>query len=143
METIDDERAIELIKEHLEIDISTDISDFENVDCHIYEENTTDGYSVYVVTNNPRSVSICEDVYYYDHDLADAFEEQIRYGDETFYIDEGLYDDIYLNDKLVEMFVENVEDIIENEDISITLKEINQLKEEYGIEDEEEEPEVA
>ena len=41
------------------------------------------------------------------------------------------------------MFVENVEDIIENEDISITLKEINQLKEEYGIEDEEEEPEVA
>jgi hypothetical protein len=143
METIDDERAIELIKEHLEIDISTNISDFENVDCHIYEESTTDGYSVYVVTNNPRSVSICEDVYYYDHDLADAFEEQIRYGDETFYIDEGLYDDIYLNDKLVEMFVENVEDIIENEDISITLKEINQLKEEYGIEDEEEEPEVA
>ena len=143
METIDDERAIELIKEHLEIDISTNIDDFENVDCHIYEENTTDGYSVYVVTNNPRSVSICEDVYYYDHDLADAFEEQIRYGDETFYIDEGLYDDIYLNDKLVEMFVENVEDIIENEDISITLKEINQLKEEYGIEDEEEEPEVA
>ena len=143
METIDDERAIELIKEHLEIDISTDISDFENVDCSIYEESTTDGYSVYVVTNNPRSVSICEDVYYYDHDLADAFEEQIRYGDETFYIDEGLYDDIYLNDKLVEMFVENVEYIIENEDISITLKEINQLKEEYGIEDEEEEPEVA
>ena len=143
METIDDERAIELVKEHLNIDISTNIDDFENVDSHIYEENTTDGYSVYVVTNNPRSVSICEDVYYYDHDLADAFEEQIRYGDETFYIDEGLYDDIYLNDKLVEMFVENVEDIIENEDISITLKEINQLKEEYGIEDEEEEPEVA
>ena len=48
-----------------------------------------------------------------------------------------------MDDKLVEMFVENVEDIIENEDISITLKEINQLKEEYGIEDEEEEPETA
>ena len=141
METIDDERAIELVKEHLNIDISTDISDFENVDCSIYEESTMDGYSVYVVTNNPRSVSICEDVYYYDHDLTHAFEEQIRYGSETFYIDEGIYDDIYLNDKLVEMFVENVEDIIENEDISITLKEINQLKEEYGIEDEE--PEVA
>ena len=138
METIDDERAIELIKEHLEIDISTDISDFENVDCSIYEESTTDGYSVYVVTNNPRSVSICEDVYYYDHDLADAFEEQVRYGDETFYIDESIYDDIYLNDKLVEMFVENVEDIIENDELDLTLGEINYLKEEYDLNEEEE-----
>ena len=143
METIDDERAIELIKEHLDIDISHEINDFENTDCAIYEDSTADGYSVYIVTNNTRHISVCENVYYYDHDLSNAFEEEVRYGSQTFYIDASIYDDSYFNDKLVEMFVENVEDIIENEDISITLKEINQLKEEYGIEDEEEEPEVA
>ena len=33
-----EERMIELVKNHLEISISTDISDFDNVDCHIYTE---------------------------------------------------------------------------------------------------------
>ena len=41
-----EERMIELVKNHLEISISTDISDFENVDCHIYSESTADGYDV-------------------------------------------------------------------------------------------------
>ena len=37
-------RMIELVKNHLEISISTDVSDFDNVDCHIYSESTADGY---------------------------------------------------------------------------------------------------
>ena len=36
------------------------------------------------VTNDPNQPSICEDVYYYDNDIPDAFQEQIRYGDRTF-----------------------------------------------------------
>jgi hypothetical protein len=143
MMELPEERLIELIKDHYDIDISHNVNDFENVDCTIYEESTADGYSVYVVTNNTRNVSICEDVYYYDHDLADAFEEQIRYGSQCFYIEASIYDDSYFDDKLVSMFADSVEDIIENEDLDITIKEINQLKEEYGIEDEEEQPETA
>jgi hypothetical protein len=132
-----DSRLVELVKNHLEISISTDISNFENVDCTIYNESTADGYDVYVITNDPRNVSVCEEVYYYDHDLANQFHEQMRYGDRTFYVDGDIYNDCHFEDKLIELFVENVEDIIENEDLDITLEEINYLKEEYELENEE------
>ena len=62
--------------------------------------------------------------------------EQIRYGDRTFYIDDGIYEDCYIEDKLIELFAENVEDIIEDEELDITLEEIAYLKEEYELEDE-------
>ena len=138
-----EERLIELVKDYYDLDISHNIENFENVDCAIYEESTADGYSVYVVTNNTRNVSVCEEVYYYDHDLADAFEEQVRYGDQCFYIDASIYDDSYFDDKLVSMFVDRVEEIIEELKADITEEELKSLKEEYGIEDEEEQPETA
>ena len=130
-------RMIELIKNHLEISISQDVNDFDNVDCHIYSESTADGYDVYVCTNDTRQPSICEDVYYYDHDLANAFQEQVRYGDKTFYVCDSIYEDCYFDDTLVEMFVEYVDDIVENDELDITIEEINYLKKEYELEDEE------
>ena len=130
-------RMIELVKNHLEISISQDVSDFDNVDCHIYSESTADGYDVHVCTNNPNRPSICEDVYYYEHDLADAFQEQVRYGDKTFYVCDSIYEDCYFDDTLVEMFVEYVDDIVENDELDITIEEINYLKKEYELEDEE------
>ena len=130
-------RMIELIKNHLEISISTDISDFENVDCHIYSESTADGYDVYICTNDTRQPSICEDVYYYENDLADRFRDQIRWGDKTFYICDSIYEDCYFDDTLLEAFAEEVEDIIENDELDITIEEINYLKKEYELEDEE------
>ena len=132
-----EERMIELIKNHLEISISTDISDFDNNDCAIYTESSADGYDLYVVTNDTTNVNVCENVFYYDHDIADQFSEQIRYGDRTFYIDDGIYEDCYIEDKLIELFAENVEDIIEDEELDITLKEIEYLKEEYDLVEEE------
>jgi len=138
-----EERLIELVKNYYDIDISHEINDFENTDCAIYEDSSADGYSLYIVANNTRHISICEDVYYYDHRLADAFEEQIRYGSQCFYIDASIYDDSYFDDKLVSMFVDRVEDIIEELKTDITEEELKYLKEEYGIEDEEEEPETA
>ncbi len=130
-------RMIELIKNHLEISISQDVSDFDNVDCHIYSESTADGYDVYMCTNNPNQPRICEDVYYYDHDLSDAFQDQIRYGERTFYICDSIYEDCYFDDTLVEMFVEHVDDIVENDELDITIEEINYLKKEYELENEE------
>jgi hypothetical protein len=139
-----EDRMIKIYKDYAGISISHDINDFDNVDCTIYNESTADGYDLWVVTNDPQRPSICEDVHYYDHDIADAFEEQVRWGDRTFYICDGVYDDCYFNDKLVELFAENVEDIIADaedgtSDTNITLKEINLLKEEYGITEETEE----
>ena len=134
---IPEERMIKLVTDHLGLSISHDISDCENVDCSIYNESSADGYDLYVCTNDPRNVNICENVYYYDHDLANAFEQQVRWGDRTFYIDQDIYDDCYMEDKLIELFADNVEDIIEDDELDLTLGEINYLKEEYGIEDEE------
>ena len=113
MKIMEKERKIELLTKYLELDISHDISDFENVDCMIYSESTADGYEVWICTNDSRNPSICEDVYYYDHDLPNAFEEHIRYGDTTFYIDADIYDDCYFEDKLEKLFSDKVEEIIE------------------------------
>ena len=131
-----DERMIELVKNHLDISISTDISDFENVDCTIYNESTADGYDVFVITNDVRNVNVCENVFYYDHDIANQFREQIRYGDTTFYIDEDIYNDCYIDDQLIELFVEYVDGIMQNEELDLTLGEIKYLNEEYELEDE-------
>ena len=88
-------------------------------------------------TNNPSQPSICEEVYYYDHDLAEAFKNQIDYNDKTFYVCDSIYEDCYFDDTLVEMFLEHVDDIVENDELDITIEEINYLKKEYELEDEE------
>ena len=130
---IRNERLIELVKNHLDISISTSLDDWSNVDCRVYSESTADGYDLFVVTNQKDTPIICEDCYQYDHDLADAVREEIRYGVSTFYIDLDIYNDCYMEDMLIELFVDHVEDIVEDDDLDITLQEINYLKEEYGI----------
>ena len=141
-----DERMIELVKNHLDLEISTNFNDFDNVDCMIYNESSADGYDLWVVTNDSRHVNICENVYYYANDLANSFEEQVRWGDQTFYIDEYVFEEAYIEDKLIEMFSEKVEDIVVDGELDITLEEIEYLKEEYGFGEETEEadsPEVV
>ena len=137
---LEEARLIELVKQHLELNISTDLNDWSNVDCRVYNEQTADGYDLWVVTNQQDPI-ICEDVYYYDHDVADAVREQIRYGDTTFYIDECVYEDCYIDDMLLNMFADYAEDIISEaesgeSDIVITMKELQILKEEYDLEEE-------
>ncbi len=128
---MEEKRKIEILKSQLGLDITTDINRFNEVDCTIYTESTADGYDVYVLTNNPSNVSICEDVYYYDHDIADSFGEQIRYGDTSFYIDDYIYEDCYIEDKLIELFDDYVEMFVEGD--KITDKERDFLIEEYGL----------
>jgi len=138
---MDDERKVELVKEFYDLDISHDVMNFENVDCTIYNESSADGYDLFVITNNPKHVSICEDVYYYDHDLTERFNEHIRWGDRTFYIEEWLYNDCYFEDYIANSMFD---DLVNGNDFSyflekadITPQELEFLKEEYGIEDEE------
>jgi len=138
---LEEARLIELVKQHLGLSISTDLSDWSNVDCRVYNESTADGYDLWVVTNQQNHPVICEDVYYYDHDVADAIREQIRYGDTTLYIDECVYEDCYIDDMLLNMFADYAEDIISEaesgeSDIDITIKELQILKEEYDLEEE-------
>lgn len=138
---MENERKIELVKEFYDLDISHDINDFDNVDCNIYSESTADGYDVYIITNNTRYPAIREDVYYYNHDLAEIFNEHIRWGDRTFYIESYIYDECYFEGFIA---TDVFDDLINGRDFNsfmqmgiITEEELEYLKEEYGIEDEE------
>jgi hypothetical protein len=130
---MEEKRMIEILKLQLGLNITTDIVEFDKVDCTVYSESTADGYDVYIVTNDSKSPHICEDVYYYDHDIAERISEQIRWGDTSFYIDDCLYEDCYIEDKLIEMFTETVEDIVKGD--VITEEERKFLIEEYDLED--------
>ena len=141
MSEINDERLIELVKQHLGLSMSTDLSDWSNVDCKVYNESTADGYDLWVVTNQENAPIICEDVYYYDHDVAEAVREQIRFGDRTFYIDDYIYEDCYIEDMLIQLFVDHVDDVIKDAEsgeteTNITAEELKLLKEEYDLEEE-------
>ena len=143
-----EERIIKLVKDHFELEISNNIVDFENTDFMMYSESTADGYEVFVATHDSRNPSICEEVHYYDSDLSRIFTEQINYGDKTFYIDEGIYEDCYFDDALMELFAEVVEEIIQEaqdgeSNTDITIGEIKYLTEEYGLEAEEIEETVS
>ena len=136
-------RMIELVKNHIDVSISTDLNDWSNVDCRIYNESTADGYDVFIVTEHQDAPIICEDVFYYDHDLCDELKERIRYGVKSFYIEDYLYNDCYMEDSLCELFHDNAEDIVQYQQDNpgvnlITTTELNEIIEEYGIEDEEE-----
>ena len=136
---MDEERYKELILNHLDFEITTDYNDFENADFKVYSEITADGYEVYIATFDDRNISICEDVHYYDNDLARAIKQEITNG-MVFYIEPDLYDDIYFDDTLVDLCIENIDDIYEERfELGITEEEIEYLKEEYGVGEEEEE----
>ena len=96
-----------------------------------------------------QDINVSENVYYYEHDLADAVMEEIQYngGSETLlHMDEYIWDDLYMNDKMLEHFGETIDDIIEYNDeegYGLTPAEIQELKEEYGFEAEEIEETVS
>jgi len=130
-----DERKIELVKSHFNV---TFTEDFDGADLYCYTESTRDGYDVYVVTHDMNAISINEDVFYYDSDVAEALIDEITsYGGFIkIYIDSYLADDIYLDDQLLELFADNVKRIAEDELPS--KKEIEELNVEYDLNEEDE-----
>ena len=91
---VDDEAARQNVLNHYSVELTSDWT--EKAEYYIYEESTSDGYSVYVATDDTSSICVCEDVHMYDHDLSDILEEQIKYstGDEDY--PEIIYlDDLY------------------------------------------------
>ena len=130
-----DERKIELVKSYFNV---TFTEDFDGADLYCYTESTRDGYDVYVVTHDMNAISINEDVFYYDSDVAEALIDEITsYGGFIkIYIDSYLADDIYLDDQLLELFADNVKRIVEDELPS--EKEIEELNVEYDLNEEDE-----
>ena len=127
-----------IVTEYLGCEIKTDINDFDNCEMQCYSESTADGYDVYVLKYTKDEISVTENVYYYDHDIA---EEIVCYMSEDYidsiYIDDYLYEDLYLDDAFCDYFQENVEDIVSDKPDLFTKKELKFISKEYDIEIEE------
>jgi len=145
--TITEEKMIKIAKKSLGLTI-TDSFD-TGCDLYCYDESTVDGDDVWVLTHSLNDINICENVYYYESDLASAVMEEIQYngGSETLlHMDEYLWDDLYMDDKMLEHFGETIDSIIEDNDeegYGLTKAEIQELKDEYGLEAEEIEETVS
>jgi len=130
------EKIIEAVKSYYGLKI--DDNAYDNADVYAFEETTADGYSVYVVTHDMRSISVSEDVYYYESDVPSAIMEMITNSNGycTLYADQYFLDDIYFDDMLLEEFseiAENIYDEIMNEDsdYNFDMAELQWLKEEF------------
>jgi len=145
--TLTEEKMIKIAKQKLGLEVTDSFDD--SCDLYCYTENTVDGYEVWVLTHSLKDINICENVYYYESDLASAVMEEIGYngGSETLlHMDEYMWDDLYMDDQMLEYFAEAVEDIIEDNDeegYGLTKAEIQELKDEHGLEAEEIEETVS
>ena len=89
-----DEVARTNVLNHYGVELTSDWTN--RASYYIYEETTKDGYSVHVATDDTDSISVCEDIYYYDGDLSDVLEERIKYSNGDKYYPEIIYvDDLY------------------------------------------------
>lgn len=134
---MDLERKIELLEKFFDSSITKKMDDELNTNYHCYEETTADGYNVHVLKpTRDHDVSVSQNVYYYHHDLGHQIIELFEYYNTSIYVDEYLYDDLDLDNELFHLFEEYVDEIIDKLDVDITEEELNDLKEEYGIEEE-------
>lgn len=130
------EKIIEAVKKYYGLKV--DDNAWQSADVYAFEETTRDGYSVWVVTEDMKSISVSEDVYYYDNDVPSAIMELVTNcgGYCTLYADDYFLDDIYFDDMLLEEFAEIADKIYDNitndeEDYGFTVAEVQWLKEEF------------
>ena len=125
-EDIDYDRKLSAIKDHFDFSIS---SDWGNPDMMFYTETTSDGYEVWIATDDDRNPSINEDVYYYENDWLEKMEDAMIDG-ASIYFDEydddaenyqfqevidNVYED-YFNDKKEEVESQLIDEGYEYED---------------------------
>ena len=122
-----------IVLDYLDTSMYHDMNDFGKADVKVYTESTADGYELFVVTFDDQNPSINEDVHYYDSDVADRVMENLDQG-YSVYIDEYLYDDVYLDEQFEEYFTSNVESIISDDPELFNDEQMEYIKEEYGIE---------
>ena len=124
-----------IVTEYLDCEIKTDITDFDNCEMQCYSESTADGYDVYVLKYTKDDISVTENVYYYEHDLAEQIMQSIDEDKiDSIFIEDHLYEDFYMDDQFYDYFQENVEDIVNDDPGLFTKKELKFIKKEYDIE---------
>ena len=119
----DEEHVRSVVCKHFDLELTDDWSN--DRDHYIYEENTADGYTVYVSTHDAGSVCVSENVFYYDNDLGAELKQAIYDNDHSdvkiylsmlydgdYRIDEAI-SDIYL--ELIELYTDECKDELTDE----------------------------
>ena len=119
----DEEHVRSVVCKHFDMELTDDWSN--DCDHYIYEEDTSDGYTVYVSTHDAGTVCVSENVYYYDNDLASSFKQAIYDNDHSdvkiylsmlydgdYWIDEAI-NDIYID--LIELYTDECKDELADE----------------------------
>lgn len=124
-----------IVTRYLQCEIKTEVNDFDECEMQCYTESTADGYDVYVLKYTQDTLSVCENIYYYDHDLAEQIMVSLDENKvDSIYIDEDLYDDIYLGDAFEEYFQNNVDGIVNDNPELFSDEEKSFIREEFDVE---------
>ena len=140
------ERTIEILLKFVNSEITHNSNDaycnITDIDYAVEQESTADGFSVYTFKHPDDEVCISENLYYYDSDLTELIIDALLDGGAKIYIDEYMYDDLYIESELENRFEEFADEIIrkaieQEHHAQLTKQELKELKEEYEYEDEE------
>jgi len=110
---------LERIKNHFDFEITDGWNN--NPDIMFYTETTSDGYEVWIATDDDRHPSINEDVYYYESDWLEKMEDAMTDGmtiyfqelnDDNYEFQEVVHDvyEEYYNDKRQELIEKLIDD---------------------------------
>ena len=103
---MDSSEKLEKYLDHYCSTVYVDYNDEDNSSFHIYREDTADGYEVFVAKyKEDKHINIMDDVYYYQHDLSSIIIEKIQES-ETLYVDEDLWNDLYMEDEIADLYDE-------------------------------------
>jgi len=97
---LDTDEQLSIVLDHFDAEIT---HDFMNGQIKFYEETTADGYSIYIATESPDNVSICDDVFYYESDRFSKFEDAVLDG-LNIYIDDYDMGDYGLQDQIERVY---------------------------------------
>ena len=106
----DEEYIQDKVLEHYEATITDEWKD--HMDFYMYEESTSDGYSVFIATHDPANININDDVNYYTNEFRTILVEVIEMGNNEpeIYIDSP--SECWVGDAMSQLFegiCENIE----------------------------------
>eukprot|EP01047_Picozoa_sp_COSAG01_P022804 COSAG01_NODE_1366_length_10560_cov_6.608642_16_plen_176_part_00 len=107
----DEEHVMKVVCKHFDVELTDTWQ--SGCDHYIYEESTADGYTVYVSLHDDNAnVCISENIFYYDNDLANEFQQAIYdndHGDVKIYLSMLHDGEYWIDDALRDIYIELVD----------------------------------
>ena len=113
---MNNDKKMQLFLEHYGGELFTDYNSQDDASYEIYRETTSDGYEVFIAKHtDEKTLYVSEHIHYYTHDLEELCVEWLIEG-EAVYLDEDLFEDLYMEDRLADEYDKLELDNDEDED---------------------------